>query len=213
MYDPFATFPVSCDWGCHIARGSAGGTDYGIPVGTAVRAAFDGVLTNRPPVRFPASGNVAILTRADGVAFYHMHLSRFVTPGRVGEGDIIGYSGGAKGAQGSGSSTGPHVHVNAFDPQGRICDIHDYFTTTAASAGALIIEKEGDMQYAIVANEQSSEFALAGGREGWQPIANAAALRGVKKVLAVMGETTPEKVGEARLSGEEFITTREAFRR
>lgn len=40
-----------------------------------------------------------------------MHLSRFVkTYGTVKEGGLIGYSGGAKGAEGSGLSTGPHVH-------------------------------------------------------------------------------------------------------
>jgi murein DD-endopeptidase MepM/ murein hydrolase activator NlpD len=83
-------------------------------------------------VQYPRSGNVAILTRSDGLAFYHLHLSRFVTPGAVKEGDIIGYSGGAKGAPGSGSSTGPHLHVNAY-LHGVVRDIHDFFTTTAGN--------------------------------------------------------------------------------
>jgi murein DD-endopeptidase MepM/ murein hydrolase activator NlpD len=139
MHDPFSTFRISCDWNCHVSRTppSSGGTDYAIPVGTPIRAAFDGVLTNRPPVQYPASGNVAILDRGDGLEFYHLHLSRFVTHGRVAEGDIIAYSGGAYGAPGSGSSTGPHVHVNAYY-HGVIHDIHDFFTTTASSVSTPI---------------------------------------------------------------------------
>lgn len=133
MHDPFVGFQISCDWKCHVTRNppSAGGTDYRMSVGTPIRAAFDGVLTNRPPVQYPASGNVAILTRADGLAFYHLHLSQFVAPGRVSEGQVIGYSGGALGAPGSGASTGPHVHVNAYF-QGAMRDIHDFFTTAPA---------------------------------------------------------------------------------
>lgn len=128
-------YRVSCDWTCHVTRipPSGGGTDYAMNVGTPIIAAFDGVLTNRPPVQYPASGNVAILTRADGLAFYHLHLSQFVNPGSVREGDIIGYSGGAAGAPGSGSSTGPHVHVNAYY-NGAIHDVHDFYTTTTTSA-------------------------------------------------------------------------------
>lgn len=143
MYDPFASFSISCDWECHVTRTppSGGGTDYRMSVGTPIYAAFDGVLTNRPPVQYPASGNVAILTRADGLAFYHLHLSRFVTPGLVKERQLIGYSGGALGAPGSGASTGPHVHVNAYF-KGVIRDIHDFFTTTAGSGGTPITGDE-----------------------------------------------------------------------
>ena len=128
----WSTWRVSCDWPCHIARGSGGGTDYAVSVGTPIQASFDGVLTNRPPVQFPASGNTAILTRADGVAFYHLHLSAFVSPGPVSQGDVIGYTGGAYGAPGSGSSTGPHLHANAF-VENAIRDVHDFFITTASS--------------------------------------------------------------------------------
>ena len=128
-------YPLVCDWACHIARGSSGGDDYAMPVGTPILASFDGNLTNRPPLQYPASGNVAILTRPDGVAFYHLHLSQFVAPGPYREGNIIGYSGGALGAPGSGQSTGPHLHVNAFNATGQIHDIHDYYGADTASSG------------------------------------------------------------------------------
>jgi hypothetical protein len=139
MYDPFAAFRVSCDWTCHVTRTppSSGGTDYGMSTGTPIRAAFAGILTNRPPVQFPNSGNVAILTApaalaaslgVPDLAFYHLHLSQFVTPGPVAEGDIIGYSGN------TGFSTGPHLHINAFvgnTPR----DVHDFYPSTNTVSG------------------------------------------------------------------------------
>lgn len=135
MKDQFARYQISCNWECHIARGSSGGTDYIMNVGTVIPASFDGMLTNRPPVQYPGSGNVAILTRNDGLAFYHLHLSRFVLPGPVREGATIGYSGGAVGAVGSGQSTGPHLHINAYIGE-QIRDVHDFYTPTpTAPAG------------------------------------------------------------------------------
>ena len=167
MRNPWdGNYRISCDWTCHVTRTppSGGGTDYAMSVGTPIIAAFDGVLTNRPPVQYPASGNVAILTRADGLAFYHLHLSRFVTPGNYREGDVIGYSGGAVGAPGSGSSTGPHVHVNAYY-QDVIRDVHDFYTTTAGSGTPIDLTKgflmalndaEQAVLYASIANIQSA---------------------------------------------------------
>lgn len=136
MRNPWdGNYRISCDWTCHVTRipPSGGGTDYAMSVGTPIIASFDGILTNRPPVQYPASGNVAILTRADGLEFYHLHLDRFVAPGPVKEGDVIGYSGN------TGHSTGPHLHVNAYY-QGVMRDVHDFFgtTTTAGSGGTPI---------------------------------------------------------------------------
>lgn len=131
------TYRVTCNWACHIARGSAGGTDYAMSVGTPVRASYDGMLVNRPPVQYPDSGNTAILYRNDGLGFYHLHLSAFVLGGPVKQGDTIGYSGGAVGTPGSGQSTGPHLHINAYDGN-TIHDVHDYFITTAGTTGTPI---------------------------------------------------------------------------
>ena len=131
MHNPWdGKYQLVCDWTCHVTRTppSSGGDDYAMNTGTPIIAAFDGVLTNRPPVQYPASGNTAILTRADGLAFYHLHLSRFVAPGPVKEGDIIAYSGS------TGHSTGPHLHVNAYY-QGAMRDVHDFYSATTAPAG------------------------------------------------------------------------------
>jgi hypothetical protein len=157
----WADWRVSCDWACHIARGSGGGTDYAVGVGTPIYASFDGVLTNRPPVQYPNSGNTAILTAPNGLAFYHLHLYRFVAPGPKKLGDLIGYTGGAYGAVGSGASTGPHLHANAYF-NGAIHDVHDFFTETktAGSSGTAIPvtpdvpkPKEDDMVHIYVQDQ------------------------------------------------------------
>jgi len=132
MYNPWATWRISCDWDCHRKRGSAGGTDYAVPVGTPIRASFDGYLKSAVGI---AGVYKAVLTRADGLAFYHLHLSRFVANGYVQEGEIIGYSGGRKGSIGAGTSTGPHLHAVALW-RGVWSTVYDWFPRHAATKPA-----------------------------------------------------------------------------
>ncbi|MET4703102.1 hypothetical protein [Frigoribacterium sp. UYMn621] len=143
IHNYWSGWRVSCDWACHRARGSAGGTDYAVGVGTVIQASFDGTLTNYySPVTNLAR---AVLRRADGMAFYHLHLSAFSdgthntgSPRAVRQGDNIGYTGGRVGAWGAGTATGPHLHANAFDAHGTMCDVHAFFTGTAGSGGTPI---------------------------------------------------------------------------
>lgn len=116
MYNPFEGRAISCDWDCHKARGSAGGIDYVMPVGTPLPACSDGVLSNNPVGG--TGGYIATIKRPDGSTTQYMHLSKFTTPRVVKQNEIIGYSGGAKGAVGAGSSTGPHCHVDDTTPAG-----------------------------------------------------------------------------------------------
>ena len=80
------------------------GIDYGLPVGTPVRAAAAGVvaLAERLTVR----GNTVFIDHGLGVYSGYFHMSqRAVQPGeRVMAGEIIGWVGS------TGLSTGPHLH-------------------------------------------------------------------------------------------------------
>jgi len=99
------------------------GIDIAVPVGTPVKAPAAGVIIEAGVV--PGYGNVVYIDHGRGTISRLGHLSQSgVTKGQVvGQGDIIGKSGGAKGAPGSGDSTGPHLHqevrVNgrAVDPR------------------------------------------------------------------------------------------------
>lgn len=115
-HNPFTAYQVTDNWEAHLARGSKGGTDYAMPVGTALPAVADGVLSNLPDNG--SGGNTAVITHADGSKTVYMHLSKFTDPRTVKEGEIIGYSGGEKGAPGAGNSTGPHLHIHGVKPDG-----------------------------------------------------------------------------------------------
>lgn len=118
FYNPFTGYPITETWEGHLARGSLGGIDYGMPVGTRLPAAGGGVVHNDPDNG--TGGYAAVIHHDNGYRTQYLHLSGFVVPDgtRVAMGDIVGLSGGYPGAPGSGSSTGPHLHWHMNDPSG-----------------------------------------------------------------------------------------------
>jgi len=86
------------------------GVDIAVPVGTPIRAAAGGYVAFTRLGR--SYGNYIMLIHSGGIATVYAHMSRFNVQADtyVERGDIIGYSGGAAGAYGSGLSTGPHLH-------------------------------------------------------------------------------------------------------
>lgn len=86
------------------------GIDYAVPVGTPVRAPAAGVVDVAGQRQ--GYGNAIYINFGGGTSARFGHLSKFnVKPGdRVEAGDIIGLSGGAPGAPGSGRSSGAHLH-------------------------------------------------------------------------------------------------------
>lgn len=118
FYNPFTAYPITGTWQEHLDRGSLGGIDYGMGVGTRLPAAGGGVVTNNPD---NGTGGYTVTIRHDnGYLTQYLHLSQFLLPNgtRVGMGEIVGLSGGAVGAPGSGSSTGPHLHWHMINPNG-----------------------------------------------------------------------------------------------
>ena len=86
------------------------GIDIAGPVGTPIYASHTGVVMTRREMS--GYGNTIIVKGDDGYYTWYAHMSGFkVKVGdRVRQGDPIGYSGGAPGAPGAGTSTGPHLH-------------------------------------------------------------------------------------------------------
>jgi murein DD-endopeptidase MepM/ murein hydrolase activator NlpD len=138
MTNPFAGYRVSDDWAAHRRRGSLGGVDFATPVGTPIYAPVAG------SVRFHAGngsgGYIISLSLADspGYVMEFLHCSGFNGSNRsVKAGELLGYTGGARGAAGSGSSTGPHVHVHLVDPNGVREDVMPWFGNSAPSGIAV----------------------------------------------------------------------------
>jgi hypothetical protein len=171
MANPWESWPVTCDWACHVANHNSDlGTDLGCTVGTPIIAAFAGTLSNgtrQEPAPFKAL-YIAIL-RSDvypNLSFEHMHLSRFAPPGHYNAGDVIGWTGGARFALGSGQATGPHLHVNAII-NGHLAPIYQAFTEFASINVTPLINGGEDMARIIVITdgpEQNVTYLIAGGR-------------------------------------------------
>jgi murein DD-endopeptidase MepM/ murein hydrolase activator NlpD len=102
--------PISSPFGAKRSYETHPGVDIAVPVGTPVRAPASGTVDAAGLQG--KLGNTIVINFGAGTTARFGHLEKFnVKPGdTVDAGDIIGYSGGAKGAEGAGNSTGPHLH-------------------------------------------------------------------------------------------------------
>lgn len=64
----------------------------------------------------PTRGTAVLLAHGNGLTTAYLHLSRvYVVLGQhVAIGQVLGLSGGQRGAWGAGRSTGPHLHFGVF---------------------------------------------------------------------------------------------------
>ena len=97
-----------------VKPGFHSGIDYKTPVGTPVQAMADGVVTKVGNEK-AGWGNYVLINHGK-VSSRYAHLSQIsVKEGQsVKRGQVIGKSGGIKGAAGSGNSTGPHLHTEVL---------------------------------------------------------------------------------------------------
>jgi hypothetical protein len=136
---PCNTKNISDNYAAHIRRGSGlPGTDFTCRVGEAVVAVADGVVTRAN--NFGASGNNVRIHHKNGFTSYYLHLSKIrVKNGDVvKQGQLIGLSGGKKGAPGSGSSTGPHLHFSLANPSGKLVDPEEFIGKQSAAKPTVV---------------------------------------------------------------------------
>lgn len=106
------------------AQGFHNGIDFRASMGTPVKAVLSGTVAgsdNTDNQRGCYSyGRWILIRHANGLTSIYAHLSAsLVKAGQtVTDGQIIGYSGGTPGVNGSGYSTGPHLHLGLFASQG-----------------------------------------------------------------------------------------------
>jgi len=94
------------------------GVDFAIPIGTKLRSIGDGVVDSIVDYGSVNVGKGVFVKLDNGVRILYGHLSQ--TTVKLGEhvkaGDIIGLSGN------TGHSTGPHLHLQAYDVSGKLID-------------------------------------------------------------------------------------------
>jgi murein DD-endopeptidase MepM/ murein hydrolase activator NlpD len=121
------------------------GVDYAVPVGTGIKSAAAGTVVTVG--QLPGYGNVVIVDHGGGTTTRYAHLSKFlVSKGQaVGQGDIIGLSGGARGAPGAGNSEGPHLHYEVRQG-GRAVDPRRGTYRTDNAQAQLAAEREAEQK-------------------------------------------------------------------
>lgn len=96
------------DYAC-FGQAGHNGLDFGVGIGTPVKAAADGVFL-RYGVDSTGYGKYVMIQHEGGWVTLYGHLSRAVSFHEVRAGDVIGYSGC------TGNSTGPHLHFELRSP-------------------------------------------------------------------------------------------------
>ncbi|WP_431931015.1 M23 family metallopeptidase [Micromonospora sp. RP3T] len=140
IYNPFSAYPITDTWEGHLSRGSRGGIDFGMGVGTPLPACGAGTVQNIP--YNGDGGHTVTIHHGDGYRSQYLHLSQFLLAdgAGVGAGTIVGRSGGAQGAPGSGSSTGPHLHWHMIDPAGTYISPLEYIARNPAAQPRQVFE-------------------------------------------------------------------------
>jgi murein DD-endopeptidase MepM/ murein hydrolase activator NlpD len=144
------------------------GIDIAVPVGTPVKAPAGGVVIEAGNV--PGYGNVIYIDHGRGTISRLAHLSQIrATKGDIVEqGQVIGLSGGARGAPGSGNSRGPHLHQEvrvggrAVDPRGGVFNTDPGATLATAERAAEALQREIEAELRRVQAFQNELAELQG---------------------------------------------------
>lgn len=183
------------------------GIDIAVPVGTPVRADASGVIVEAGTL--PGYGNVIFIDHGAGTISRLAHLSQInVAKGAfVNQGDIIGLSGGARGAAGAGNSQGPHVHYEvrrngrAVDPRTGAFPIDQLGSAERAQDAAAAAAKHAAEQDA--ASRRQYDRTLAQLELDQQLVfLRAQGTEEAKKQADIMEATAQIEAGVPRLIGE-----------
>jgi len=105
--------PVSRDWAHHSNLPRA--TDFGVPVGTPVKAAMNGYVQTSTDLKGSGNGGyrsygryIVIANGLDRTLYAHLSKRGVSQGSQVRAGQLIGYSGN------TGNSTGPHLHFETW---------------------------------------------------------------------------------------------------
>ena len=153
-----------------IIPGKHKGTDFAIPVGSNIYAVWDGkVIVSQFNYNPNGFGTTIIIEHEDkGYLTLYAHLSKLLIDVNkdVKGGQLIALSGGEKGVEGAGSSTGPHLH---FELRKGTTKTTDGSYNPAAYYNAAVLEPlnflTGSTSSFILPNTESPEPMEAETRE------------------------------------------------
>ena len=143
------------------------GVDFGVPMGTPIMAAGDGIIEKRGPNG--EYGNYIRIRHNTDYATAYAHMSRFApeftTGSRVRQGQIIGYVGK------TGMATGPHLHYEVMKNAAQVNPVNVKFPASQKLDGKLLArfratQSEADARFAALGQVQklaTEKAPVAGG--------------------------------------------------
>lgn len=128
--------PITSGFGVTRPGHKHAGIDIGVPVGTPVKATREGVVTVAQG-GLRGYGNAVYIRHLGGTFSRYGHVSEFRTTrgAFVRQGEVIALSGGARGAPGSGDSSGPHLHFE-IRPNDIPANPLEYLSTASGRTGS-----------------------------------------------------------------------------
>ena len=134
------------------------GVDFGVPMGTPIMAAGDGIIEKRGPNG--EYGNYIRIRHNADYATGYAHMSRFApefsTGSRVRQGQIIGYVGK------TGMATGPHMHYEVMKNAAQVNPVNVKFPASQKLDGKLLARfraTQADTDAKFAALGQAQKFA------------------------------------------------------
>lgn len=186
------------------------GIDIAVPVGTNVDAAAAGTVIEVG--NLPGYGNTVIIDHGRGTSTRYAHLSRILAQRgqRVDQGDVIGLSGGARGAPGSGDSTGPHVHYEVRRNGRPTNPLTGSYPTDDVTAGArAATQATQQLNEALAAIQQRFDPAASAAAAYADALERIAALESAGRITSEQADQYREAARNAQLAAGDEITRRE----
>lgn len=158
---------VSGRFGENRGNRNHAGIDFAVPVGTNVKSAQAGTVITAGTL--PGFGNVVIVDHGRGTTTRYAHLSQILAKkgDTVSQGQVIGLSGGAPGAQGSGNSRGAHLHYEVRQGGKSVDPTKGVYAADAAAAQTKAVEdlarqaeQEAERKRQVAGEEASLDTAI-----------------------------------------------------
>lgn len=206
---PVSGYRLTGKFGENRGNHAHAGLDMAVKVGTPVYATQDGLVSFAGAAG--GYGNLVKINHGAGTETRYGHLSRFAVGdnAQVQKGELIGYSGGARGAEGAGDSKGPHLHYEvringkAVDPTKGIFPVD---TSTVADRGqqaadALANKQKRHAEQLDALSNRSAE-SIARITEQWdaQPKAIDGAVQSVRGLSKTMSDLEEVLVNDGSLT-------------
>ena len=170
------------------------GIDISFKSGTQLTSPLDGTVEKASPNNGRCGGYLLInhgTFNGKNIKTKYCHIKKFdvKTGDQIKQGQNIGLSGGAKGDEGRGNATGPHLHFEVLE-NGTAVNPESYYMNSIS--GEQIIQSSGNTNDADIDDSDTNDDKSSTGVKGYKEVAKSL----IKKLFGVENDVTPDVVNE-----------------